>query len=414
MNQELIIVLDMGVKNNQLIARVIRDLNVYCEVLPGDSPIERIREKSPAGIILTGEKPFIPEKDILTLDVPFLKVENNDSDETLKAIKKFLFKTCRCKGDWRPADFADKMVAQLKEKIGGKKVLCALSGGVDSTVAAYMVYKAAGDNLTCIFVDHGLMRKNEGDEVCAMFKDSKMSLIRVNAQERFLSKLEGVTDTELKRKIIGEEFIRVFEEEGKKIGAVDFLVQGTIYPDIIESGTDKAKLVKSHHNVGGLPDIVEFNEILEPLKDLFKNEVRAVGLALGLPDSFVYRQPFPGPGLGIRCIGEITNEKLDILREADFIFRDEIKKAGLDKDIWQYFAIITGIRSVGVKNDTRVYGHTIALRAINTIDAMTAEWAKIPYDVLEKASCRIVSEIESVVRVVYDVTNKPTSTIEWE
>jgi len=311
--------------------------------------------------------------------------------------------------------FAETAIAEIKEKVGDKKVLCALSGGVDSSVCAVLVHKAIGHQLVNIFVDTGLMRKDEGDEVERLFKDQYgMNFIRINAEERFLGKLKGVSDPEEKRKIIGEEFIRVFEEEAKKIGAVDFLVQGTIYPDIIESGTDKNKLVKSHHNVGGLPDVIDFKEILEPVRLLYKDEVRELGRIIGMPDFLVDRQPFPGPGLGVRVIGEITKEKLDILREADYIFRDEIALAGLDKKIWQYFAVLTGLRSVGVKNDERTYGYTVALRAVTSEDAMTADWYEIPYSVLRKISARIVDEVDDVTRVAYDITEKPPSTIEWE
>jgi len=311
--------------------------------------------------------------------------------------------------------FAENAIAEIKEKVGDKKVLCALSGGVDSSVCAVLVHKAIGAQLINVYVDTGLMRKNESDEIENLFKDQYgMNFIRINAEERFLGKLKGISDPEEKRKIIGEEFIRVFEEEAKKIGAVDFLVQGTIYPDILESGTDKNKLVKSHHNVGGLPDVIDFKEILEPVRLLYKDEVREVGRIIGMPDYLVDRQPFPGPGLGVRVIGEITKEKLDILREADYIFRDEIAKTGLDKKIWQYFAVLTGLRSVGVKNDERTYGYTVALRAVTSTDAMTADWYEIPYDILRKVSARIVAEVADVTRVAYDITEKPPSTIEWE
>ena len=330
-------------------------------------------------------------------------------------LNNFLYNICGCKGDWIMTDIANEMIRSIKEKIGDKKVLCALSGGVDSSVAAVIVHKAVGKQLTCVFVDHGLLRLNEGDEVEEIFrKQYDLNLIRVNAENRFLSKLKEISDPETKRKIIGEEFIRVFEEEAKKIGHVEYLVQGTIYPDVIESGTKNSAVIKSHHNVGGLPDVVDFEEIIEPLRDLFKDEVRAVGTALGIPDFLVHRQPFPGPGLAIRVIGDITKEKLDILRQTDFVFRDEIAKAGLDREIWQYFTVLTGLRSVGVQGDERTYSYTVALRAVTSLDAMTADWARIPYDVLEKISVRMVNEVQGVNRVVYDITSKPPATIEWE
>lgn len=320
--------------------------------------------------------------------------------------------------DWNVGNFVEDSILQIKKQIGDKKALCALSGGVDSSVAAAMVHKAIGKNLICVFVDHGLLRKDEADQVEKTFKDRlNMNLIRVNAQNRFLGKLAGVTEPEKKRKIIGEEFIRVFEEEKQKLknefGHIDYLVQGTIYPDVIESGTSAASVIKSHHNVGGLPDDVDF-ELIEPLRQLYKNEVRQVGRELGLSEEIVGRQPFPGPGLAIRVLGEVTREKLKIVREADFIFRDEIKKAGLQDKIWQYFAALPNIRSVGVTEDERTYCHTIALRAVHSTDGMTSQWAKIPYEVLEKVSNRIVNEVDNVNRIVYDITTKPPATIEFE
>ena len=341
--------------------------------------------------------------------------EVNNSVNGTQVIRNFLYNICGCSGDWVMSSFVEDSIKTLKEKIGDKKALCALSGGVDSSVAAVLLSKAIGKNLTCIFVDHGLLRKNEGDEVEKIFTENyDLNFIRVNAKDRFLQKLAGVTDPERKRKIIGEEFIRVFEAEAKKIGTVDFLVQGTIYPDVIESGLGKSAVIKSHHNVGGLPDYVDFKEIVEPLRNLFKDEVRKTGLELGIPEELVYRQPFPGPGLAIRIIGDITEDKLNILKDADSIFREEIAKAGLHKSINQYFAVLTNLKSVGVMGDERTYDYTIALRAVETTDFMTGVWSKIPYSVLEKVSSRIVNEVKHVNRVVYDITSKPPATIEWE
>lgn len=510
MKNELVLVIDFGGQYNQLIARRVREHNVYCEIVPYDVEIEKVKEKNPKGIIFTGGPssvygegtPKIDEK-IFELGIPILgicyghqfaahtlggKVESPDIreygkkevelsvdsllfdglkekdqswmshtdyvsevPENFKIIAKtdqcpvaamaneekkiygvqfhpevehtlfgqkmlgnFLLKICELKGDWSMSSFAEEKIAQIKNLVGDKKVLCALSGGVDSSVAAVLVHKAIGKNLTCVFVDHGLLRKDEGDQVETIFKKQfDMNLIRVNAQDRFLGKLKGVSDPEKKRKIIGEEFIRLFEEEANKLGEIDYLVQGTIYPDVVESGTKTSATIKSHHNVGGLPEDMDF-ELIEPLRELFKDEVRAVGEEVGIPHKLVWRQPFPGPGLAIRVLGEITDEKLEIVREADAIFRDEIAIAGLDESIWQYFACLPNIQSVGVMGDERTYCHTIALRAVTSSDAMTSDWARIPYEVLDQVSRRIVNEVKGVNRIVYDITSKPPATIEWE
>ena len=340
--------------------------------------------------------------------------EVNHTQHGVDMIRNFLYSVCHAEGDWTMEDYKRTAIAQVREKVGDGKVLLALSGGVDSSVCAALLAEAIGEQLTCVFVVHGLMRKNEGDEVEAAFGKWAMNFVRVDAEQRFLTKLKDVTEPERKRKIIGEEFIRVFEEEAKKVGAVDFLAQGTIYPDVIESGTGDAAVIKSHHNVGGLPDFVDFKEIIEPLRLLFKDEVRELGRELGLPDYLVNRQPFPGPGLAIRVIGDLTKEKLDTLRDADAIFREEIANAGLDKSINQYFAVLTNTRSVGVMGDGRTYDYTLALRGVTTSDFMTADWARIPYEVLDRASTRIVNEVPGINRIVYDITSKPPATIEWE
>lgn len=509
---EKILVLDFGGQYNQLIARRVREQNVYAEIKPYNKmTCADIKEAGYKGIIFTGGPNSVYEEtsphfdsEILNLGIPILGIcygaqliaymaggtiesaadrsEYGDTELYVKnsplfegvpeeshcfmshtdyvsalpcgfsvtattpncptaafaneakelyavqfhpevthtvygktVLHNFLFNVCRCSGDWKMEGFIEKTVERYRKELDGKKVLLALSGGVDSSVAAALLYKAIGENLVCVFVDHGLLRKDEGDFVENTFKIKfGMNLIRVNAEERFLGKLAGVTEPEKKRKIIGEEFIRVFEEEAKKLGHIDVLAQGTIYPDIIESGKGDSAVIKSHHNVGGLPDVMSFESIAEPLSDLFKDEVREVGLQLGLPRSLVFRQPFPGPGLAVRVIGEITKEKLKLLKEADAIFREEIDNSPEKIDANQYFAVLTDTYSVGVKGDARAYGYVLALRSVTTDDFMTASWTRIPYEVLEKASNRITGEIKEITRVVYDITSKPPATVEWE
>ena len=373
----------------------------------------------PEGFQVIGTTPTCPAAAIACEEKKFYGVqfhpEVNHTPKGSQMLYNFLYEICGCSGQWTMTNYIEDQIQSIRNQVGDGKVLCALSGGVDSSVVAALVSKAVGKQLTCVFVDNGLMRKNEGDEVEAVFSNLFDShFVRANAQQRFLTKLKGVTEPESKRKIIGEEFIRVFEEEAKKIGKVNYLVQGTIYPDVIESGLGDSAVIKSHHNVGGLPDVVDFEELIEPLRLLFKDEVRQMGIELGLPDTLVWRQPFPGPGLGIRVIGEVTEDKLEILREADAIFRQEIALAGLDRSINQYFAVITDMRSVGVMGDFRTYDYTVALRGVTTTDFMTADWARIPYEVLDKISVRIVNEVKHVNRIVYDITSKPPATIEWE
>lgn len=510
MKHQFVLILDFGGQYNQVIARRVRELGVYCEVYSYKKAVDIIREKKPCGIIFTGGPNSVYSDDapkidasIFEMNIPILgicygaqmmvhmlggqvKAANireygktttkfncdsllfdgfstesitwmshtdyivdvpdgfeviasskgapvaavEDRNRKLFAvqfhpevshtvygkeiIKNFLVSACHCNCDWTMKSYLDKAITEIRDKVKNGKVLLALSGGVDSSVLAALLSKAIGNQLTAVFVDHGFMRKNEGDEIEESFKDWDMNFIRVDSSERFLNRLSGIVDPEQKRKIIGEEFIRVFEEEAKKIGKVDFLAQGTIYPDIIESGLGDASVIKSHHNVGGLPDCVDFKEIVEPLRMLFKDEVRQLGAELGLADVLVHRQPFPGPGLAIRIIGDITRDKLDILRDADYIFREEIANAGLDRNINQYFAVLTSLRSVGVMGDFRTYDYTLALRGVTTTDFMTADFARIPYELLEKISVRIVNEVNHINRVVYDITTKPPATIEWE
>ncbi|MCL2033549.1 MAG: glutamine-hydrolyzing GMP synthase [Oscillospiraceae bacterium] len=418
MSGQLILIIDCNSKNKHLTARSVRGMNVYCEVRPLSMQPEEIGSMNPIGMIFTGDADSVNDERFKTLSAKAsercIPVYTQFGETDMQRLKGFLFDTCGAAGDWTMQVFAKTGVESIRRQVGSGKVLLALSGGVDSSVVAALLSEAVGNRLSCIFVDHGLMRKNEGGEIEAVFRGRGLNLIRVDAESRFLKRLEGVTDPEQKRKIIGEEFIRVFEEEAKKIGKVDFLAQGTIYPDVIESGEDGQSVVKSHHNVGGLPDNLDFKELVEPLRMLFKDEVRALGAELGLPDYLVNRQPFPGPGLAVRIIGKITKEKLEILRDADAIFREEIANAKLDREISQYFAVLTNMRSVGASGGARTYDYTLALRGVTTTDFMAADWARIPWEVLEKASSRITAEVVRINRVVYDVTGKPPATIEWE
>lgn len=412
MKREKIILVDFGGFQSQNLAREIRDNSVYCEIYPYKKALGEI-DDTVKGLILSGNKKENTEEFIdnyRKLNIPILNVIGLDE---VKNLKSFIVET-GINENWNMKNYKDYIVKKVKEDVGQGQVLLALSGGVDSSVCAKLISKAIGDQLTCIFVDTGLMRKNEGDEVRNAFKDSRMHLISVDGEARFLEKLSGVVDPEEKRKIIGEEFIRIFEEEGRKVKSVDYLAQGTIYSDVIESGDEDGVAIKSHHNVGGLPDVVDFKDLLEPLKYLFKDEVRQLGIELGLDDNLVWRQPFPGPGLGVRVKGDLTKEKLDILRDADYIFREEIKNAELDKSIGQFFAVLTNIQSVGNRDGKRTYDYTIALRAVITKDYMSAKFAEIPYEVLKIVSQRITNEVEGVNRVVYDITSKPPATIEWE
>ena len=409
-NTDTITIIDFDGQYGQFVARRVRELNVYSVVLPNDTSLDDILAFKPKGIILVNPHATFSQD----IGVPVLSFYSNKSNPT-DIIKKFVYNKCGVTANWSMTSFAQAKIKEIKDRVGNKKALLALSGGVDSSVCGILCSRAIGANLTCVFVDTGLMRHGEGDQVEELFENQYgANFIRVNAGERFLGKLSGVVDPEQKRKIIGEEFIRVMEEEAKKIGHIDYLVQGTIYPDIIESGTLRTSLVKTHHNVGGLPDVMDFKEIIEPLRDLFKDEVRVLGQTLGMNADQVYRQPFPGPGLGVRILGEITPEKVAILQKADHIFTTEIEEIGLHKEVWQYFAVLTGDKAVGVKNHKRTYGHVIALRAVESQDAMTASWSRISYELLVRVSQRITTEVKDVVRVVYDITSKPPGTIEWE
>lgn len=406
--RQTVVVLDFGGRNSQTIARKIRDLGVYSEIWPANTPLSRLSQAK--AIIFAGSSDAKADPQIQKLGIPVLDLRKLEPEE--KTLRNFLFEIAHCEASWTPQSFVQEYLEAIRTQVGDENVICALSGGVDSSVAATLVHQAIGDQLTCIFVDHGLLRKNEAAEVVATFAERGIKLLAIDAQDRFLEKLKDVSDPERKRKIIGEEFIRIFEEEARKLGSIRFLVQGTLYPDVIESGTDGEVKVKSHHNVGGLPEDMEL-ELLEPLRELFKDEVRQVGLELGLPPEMVYRQPFPGPGLAVRVIGSITSEKLAILREADAIVREELAKSDPGREIWQCFAVLTNTRAVGVKRDARTYDYVVAVRAVSSSDGMTADWVRVPYDSLATISTRLM-ELEHVGRVVYDISAKPPGTIEWE
>lgn len=430
MKQDLIVILDLGSTQNTVIAREIRDLGVYSEIHPHDITVEELRAiPNVKGIILNGGENRIVDGQaveirpelygqgytMISIDYPQSKCETQFAGlPNRDTLKKFLFEDCGAEANWNMKNFIEDQIELIRSQVGDRKVLLALSGGVDSSVVAAMLIKAIGQQLICVHVNHGLMRKNESESVVKVFRDElHANLIYVDASERFLGKLENVSDPEQKRKIIGGEFIRVFEEEARKLEGIDFLGQGTIYPDIIESGTKTAKMVKSHHNVGGLPEDLKF-ELVEPLKQLFKDEVRACGVELGLPHDMVYRQPFPGPGLGVRCLGAITRDRLEAVRESDAILREEFTKAGLDKKVWQYFTVVPDFKSVGMKNNARVFEYMVIIRAINTVDAMTASVEKVDWEVLERITSRILAEVENVNRVCYDMSPKPPATIEFE
>ena len=435
MKQDMIVILDLGSHENTVVARAIRALGVYSEIYPHDITVEELKTlPNVKGIVINGGPnnvidgveidvnhaiynagiPVIAAGHAKALCEVKLPEFTSDEEAAKAALKEFVFETCKAEANWNMANFVNDQVELVRRQVGDKKVLLALSGGVDSSVVAALLLKAIGSNLVCVHVNHGLMRKGESEKVVEVFRNQlSANLIYVDATERFLTKLEGVADPEQKRKIIGGEFIRVFEEEARKLDGIDFLGQGTIYPDIIESGTKTAKMVKSHHNVGGLPDDLQF-ALVEPLKQLFKDEVRACGLELGLPYEMVYRQPFPGPGLGVRCLGAITRDRLEAVRESDAILREEFAKAGLDKKVWQYFTAVPDFKSVGVKNNARSFDWTVIIRAVNTVDAMTATIEPLDWDILQRITARILSEVENVNRVCYDLSPKPSATIEWE